>query len=164
MSWDEIGAVGQVLGSVAVFITLGYLALQVRHARDAVRSSVRQARADATRDVLLAMATHSDLAASTLALDTAMGIELPFERFAIEAGLTPVQARQVWIIHRATWEMTEASIESMEHQSADQRAAFDQRNRVVYAMGRNSKWYELNERHPSPTAVRYVDNLLAQPR
>jgi len=30
MNWDAIGAIGQMLGSIAVFITLVYLALQVR--------------------------------------------------------------------------------------------------------------------------------------
>lgn len=33
MNWEEVGAIGQMLGSIAVFITLGYLSLQVRHAR-----------------------------------------------------------------------------------------------------------------------------------
>jgi hypothetical protein len=32
MNWDAIAAVGQVLGSIAVLVTLGYLAVQVRHA------------------------------------------------------------------------------------------------------------------------------------
>ena len=32
MNWDEVGAIGQVLGSVAVFITLVYLSIQTRHA------------------------------------------------------------------------------------------------------------------------------------
>jgi hypothetical protein len=27
MNWDEVGAIGQVLGSIAVFITLEYLAV-----------------------------------------------------------------------------------------------------------------------------------------
>jgi hypothetical protein len=35
---EEVGAIGQMLSSMAVFITLGYLAVQVRQARDAVRS------------------------------------------------------------------------------------------------------------------------------
>ena len=30
MNWDAIAAVGQMLGSVAVFVTPGYLALQIR--------------------------------------------------------------------------------------------------------------------------------------
>jgi len=33
MNWDAIGAVGRMLGSVAVFITLGYLATQIRQVR-----------------------------------------------------------------------------------------------------------------------------------
>ena len=33
MSWDAIGALGEVLDSIAVFVTLGYLAVQLRHAR-----------------------------------------------------------------------------------------------------------------------------------
>ena len=41
MNWDEVGAIGQVLGSVAVFVTLGYLAVQVstRGERCGVRSA-----------------------------------------------------------------------------------------------------------------------------
>ena len=42
MNWDAIGALGEVLGSIAVFLTLGYLAIQVRHARDQVRHSISQ--------------------------------------------------------------------------------------------------------------------------
>src|SRR5262245_2422184 len=39
MNWDAIGAIGQVLGSVAVFITLGYLALQMRQNTQALHSN-----------------------------------------------------------------------------------------------------------------------------
>ena len=57
MNWDAIGAIGQVLGSVAVFITLGYVAVQVRHAnRNSALAAVQANRAErrawflATRD------------------------------------------------------------------------------------------------------------------
>jgi hypothetical protein len=30
MSWDAIGAVGEVLGAIGVFASLGYLAIQIR--------------------------------------------------------------------------------------------------------------------------------------
>ena len=33
MNWDEVGAMGQMLGSVAVLVTLAYVAAQVRQAR-----------------------------------------------------------------------------------------------------------------------------------
>ena len=30
MNWDAIGAIGELLGAVAVVLTLGYLAAQIR--------------------------------------------------------------------------------------------------------------------------------------
>ena len=38
MNWDEVGAIGQMLGSLAVFITLVYLSVQTRHARSESRN------------------------------------------------------------------------------------------------------------------------------
>ena len=37
MNWDAIGAVGEILGALAVFISLVYLAVQVRQNRDQVQ-------------------------------------------------------------------------------------------------------------------------------
>jgi hypothetical protein len=35
MNWEEVvGAVGQLIGSFAVLVTIVYLAIQVRHARE----------------------------------------------------------------------------------------------------------------------------------
>ena len=34
MSWEALGAIGELVGAVAVLITLIYLAVQVRHGRD----------------------------------------------------------------------------------------------------------------------------------
>ncbi len=39
MNWDAIGAVGEVLGALAVVVTLGYLAIQVRQNTSALRIS-----------------------------------------------------------------------------------------------------------------------------
>jgi len=35
MNWDAIGAIGQMLGSIAILVTLGYRALQVKHVSSA---------------------------------------------------------------------------------------------------------------------------------
>jgi hypothetical protein len=56
MNWDAVGALGEVLGSIAVFLTLGYLAVQVRHARDQVRHSISQNSTGGNRDLFLARA------------------------------------------------------------------------------------------------------------
>ena len=44
MNWAAIGAVGEIVGAIAVVATLGYLAIQTRHARQAV-----ELRAELTR-------------------------------------------------------------------------------------------------------------------
>jgi hypothetical protein len=46
MSWEEVSAIGQMLGSVAVFITLGYLAVQIRQNTRWVRASSFQSGVD----------------------------------------------------------------------------------------------------------------------
>jgi hypothetical protein len=61
MNWEEIGAIGQVLGSVAVFITLGYLAVQLRHSRTALLGSITLTRASMLRDQFMAAATDEGL-------------------------------------------------------------------------------------------------------
>ena len=43
MNWQAIGAVGEVLGAGAVFLTLIYLAVQIRQNTGALRSSASQA-------------------------------------------------------------------------------------------------------------------------
>lgn len=42
MSWEAVGALGDLVGGVGVVVTLAYLAAQVRYAR---RESVRRPRA-----------------------------------------------------------------------------------------------------------------------
>jgi len=42
MNWEAIGAIGEVLGAVAVVVTLGYLAVQIRQNSQAVKHSAAQ--------------------------------------------------------------------------------------------------------------------------
>ena len=39
MNWDAIGAVGEIVGAIAVVLTLIYLAVQVRHSRELLEES-----------------------------------------------------------------------------------------------------------------------------
>ena len=39
MNWDALGAVGEIIGAIAVLLTLGYLALQIRQNTQAVQAS-----------------------------------------------------------------------------------------------------------------------------
>ena len=59
MNWDAVGAIAELLGAFAVFFTLIYLAVQVRHSRSLLEenrkialSQVYQARADSRIGIL----------------------------------------------------------------------------------------------------------------
>ena len=41
MNWEAIGAIGEIVGAVAVVLTLAYLAIQVRHAKEAAADTNR---------------------------------------------------------------------------------------------------------------------------
>jgi hypothetical protein len=56
MNWDAIGAIGEVVGAVAVVATIGYLALQIRQ-------NTHELRASSFRDVFIA---YSNARRSTL--------------------------------------------------------------------------------------------------
>jgi len=46
MNWEAIGAIGEIIGAVAVVVTLAYLAVQVRNSTRIARSATRQAIAE----------------------------------------------------------------------------------------------------------------------
>jgi hypothetical protein len=42
MNWEALGAIGEIVGAIAVVLTLGYLALQIRQNTNAVIPSTKQ--------------------------------------------------------------------------------------------------------------------------
>lgn len=52
MNWDAIGAIGEIVGAAAVVLTLGYLAMQIRHSERATTDSNRMARYNGVREWL----------------------------------------------------------------------------------------------------------------
>ena len=87
MNWDAIAAVGQVLGSLAVFITLVYLLIQARHARDATQRAISQSRYEALRHSY-EWASEPWMVATMVKASTALGLKPnPFQtRLMEEAG------------------------------------------------------------------------------
>jgi hypothetical protein len=53
MNWQAIGAMGEAIGALAVVLTLGYLAVQVRDTRKLLRANAHQARTDRNIQILL---------------------------------------------------------------------------------------------------------------
>ena len=62
MNWDAIGAVGEIFGAIAVFVSLVYLAVQTRNNTRALRSSAFHQVRESFSQVSLAMAEDPDLA------------------------------------------------------------------------------------------------------
>ena len=61
MNWEAIGALGEIVGALAVVLTLAYLAIQVRHAKEAPADTNRLERSKGVRDMMLASAADSGL-------------------------------------------------------------------------------------------------------
>lgn len=61
MNWQAIGAIGELLGAVAVVGTLAYLAIQIRQHTRAVHSSTFQATTDALNHINMVIASDPDL-------------------------------------------------------------------------------------------------------
>jgi hypothetical protein len=47
MNWEALGAIGEIVGAIAVVLTLGYLALQIRQNTRLLRATALSATADA---------------------------------------------------------------------------------------------------------------------
>lgn len=70
MNWEAIGAIGELIGALAVVLTLVYLAVQVRHSKQLLErnekiafSQVHQARADSRLDMHLSIADSDHVVA-----------------------------------------------------------------------------------------------------
>ena len=81
MNWDAIAAVSQVVGSIAVIVTLIYLARQVRQSTAALRSAATQGAHDQAADFYGALSSDPELV-----MVVARGIETPDELSDAERG------------------------------------------------------------------------------
>jgi hypothetical protein len=51
MNIQDLGALGEIIGAIAIVVTLAYLAIQIRYAKVAVTDQSRQSRAAALREI-----------------------------------------------------------------------------------------------------------------
>ncbi len=63
MTWDAIGALGEIAGSVAVILTLLVLIRQIREATNATRAATMESIGDRIQERLLLQVADADLAA-----------------------------------------------------------------------------------------------------
>ena len=61
MNWDAVGAIAEVAGAVGVLLTLGYLAIQIRHNSASVDASTEDGVTSGFNDVNHVIAADADL-------------------------------------------------------------------------------------------------------
>jgi hypothetical protein len=159
MNWEAIGAIGQMFGSVAVLVTLGYLAVQVQYARREILRSTRQARTEANRELMLNWANNPQL------LRIYMKLGMPAPAWAMKrAEIGQDEALQVQFDLWAWWLSRAQTIEYIDQLSPDERDEFHATTRLLYREGAISRlWLDENKPLLNRKAVRYVENLLARP-
>jgi hypothetical protein len=165
MNWEEVSAIGQMLGSVAVFVTLGYLAVQVKHSRQDARRALGQGRGEANRDILTLQCDERINRLSERA-NAALGRPpYPFVSALMDqVGLTSEEATLLYWVETARWSYRLQIIPNADELSPMERSQFDLAIRSSYGRsGVGQIFYEGIKRGANPDAVRYVDNLLAQP-
>ena len=92
MNWDAVSAISQIVSGTAVFISLLYLAFQVRFARLAAADTSRTARAIGVRENVLAMANNSRLCETWM---KASGLRSAYEMLGTEMNVSADGAIQV---------------------------------------------------------------------
>jgi len=63
MNWDAIGAIGEIVGAIAVVATLFYLAMQIRHSNRQTQSAARYSFLDAYGKLHASLIENKDAAA-----------------------------------------------------------------------------------------------------
>ena len=161
MNWDAIVAVGQAISSLALVFVL----VQLRHARQEVRRSVSQTRADVGPELWMLRADNPQLSGLILRTEAAPGGQQSpfFAELAAKANVTLDEASQVFSHHFAWWMYQAQVIAFAKELRAGERAQFDAGLRRYYGISQSGQiWFRAMRNILDPDAVRYVDNLLAQ--
>lgn len=185
MNWHAIGAIGQILGSLATFITVGYLVVQVHDAEREMKRSIAQSRAERNIELNLVGATNERLAEIHIKGDLALIYGKPpatedssmpppradalksappfFADAMTQLGLTPVEIAMLGAEQSARWNNVSYTILYLDELPPGEREQFDRTTRGSFSEPLVRFWFDRSKSAFSPEAVRYIDNLLAQP-
>jgi hypothetical protein len=166
--WDAVGAIGQMLGSLAVFITLIYLAIQARHTRREVQRSASRYRWEAARELYLGRVNNERLTSLNVRAqgglqDGARNLN-PFSNALTERlGMTYEDGMSLNWEQMAWWQYRVGVITYVDELPKAEREAFDASTSAAYRLPLGRLWYEVTKATLNADTVRYIDNLLAQP-
>jgi hypothetical protein len=165
VNWEAIGAVGELLGSAAVFATLGYLAVQIRHARGEAKRALSQGRMEANRELLLLELGHENLAARIKA-EAAFESPLPpvVATLVDQGELTLEEAWRGFLVEVARWNYRSHVIAHWADLPPSERTIFDGAVRVRMASPLSRLMYEEHFKpNAHPDVVAYLERTLQEP-
>ena len=167
MEWtvQDLGALGEFIGAIAVVATLAYLAVQVRRTRAEMRRALSQGRLDSNRELVALELDELNLAAvlkANVALDWEAGPML--EQLMEKCGLNLEEAYRVWRAETAWWNYRVYGIAHSDEFDVRERQGFDRATRHRYSSG-VSRWIYESVLKPNahPDVVRYIDAVLSSP-
>jgi len=163
MNWEAIAAIGQMLGSVAVFLTLGYLAVQVNHGRRDTQRSINETRGETLRQLVMLKVTDERVRSLNLKVDTLLGMSQRHYAFAQQikerTGITDEEAELLWWEQLAWWNYRTHTLPYLHELPSGAQRHFVFGLKGYRDVPLHRLWYETNKFSLDPDAVRYVDNL-----
>src|SRR5262245_21853006 len=162
MNWDAVAAIGQAVSALALIIVI----VQVRHARQEVRRSASQQRAEALGELYLTRATNERLLATRMQAELALrgAGTSDFGSALMEVGITREQSAALFHEEMAWYNARWPGIAFSEDLTAGQRRENEVNLRGIYeGSGVSAIWYRSTKQFLNPEFVRYIDNLLVQP-
>jgi len=156
MDIQDLGAIGEFISSVAIVITLIFLTMETRHARNATQQGNRQARHQIRTDISLSLAVNPQLSELLAKSAEHLGGD-PFEN---ELGLTGSEYIQL-LLH------TLSSFRHFEDQyfsdlPESDRLGLERQLRQSLSTSTHSKLWELLRSGFDDRFQQYVDNLIRE--
>jgi len=149
INWDALGAMGEFFGSIGVFLSLAYLALQMKHSaaetRDASIHSVMQ----------LAIQFRAESYTGELA-DIRM-------KAALNESLTPLEALKFEGYLSALFELNELVFVQYQKEKLDPEyfEAWERRTTAAISIDRIQKFWVKTKTGYRDSFVEYIDQLIA---
>ena len=159
MNWEAIGAVGEILGAIAVVLTLGYLAVQIRHAKNATADQNRLERSRGVREMALAMIANPEAAYDQI---RNWGLDDYYQALGEKEGISPERALVVdWSNGYYFW-MYWGQFASTTHEK-DLRELEHVISGLLEMPGMRYSWETSSHTRPllEPAFVEFVDRILA---
>ncbi len=141
MNWDALGAIGELIGSLAVLLTLIYLAVQVSHARSELRQSIRQSRFSTYREVFTEPLRNLELLKAICKAEEILTNKIE-EITELEAELSLEQARLLRIYQASDWMYRIETTENLDHLGEYQRSSFKANTARIYSKGYAQLWHK----------------------